>query len=199
MTDDQPVYDDRTLRRDIQRLTLDWVRLRDTMPSPARRAAGVRGGSRKEFGHPAEWASDKAAQIVAVLSGWHGALADHRNETLPREGWAEQVKIQHAWRYLDPRCDQLLAYAGEDALAEIRTLHGQIRAALGLGRARYILPVPCPAEGCGMKALERLVGAGQDFIVCGVCGYAIRDEYYPFLVRMALDTALDAGDSEAGS
>ena len=42
MTDDQPVYDDRTLRRDIQRLTLDWVRLRDTMPSPARRAAGVR-------------------------------------------------------------------------------------------------------------------------------------------------------------
>jgi hypothetical protein len=51
-----------------------------------------------------------------------------------------------------------------------------------------ILPMPCPNLDCGMLALVRAQGMGQDFVICGACGYTVPDRHYRFLVDVLLDT-----------
>ncbi|MBM4487436.1 hypothetical protein GS982_13015 [Rhodococcus hoagii] len=187
------------LRLHMYWLILDWVNLATNLPTPARRGAAGRAAPTREYGHPAEWASDTSALIAATLHGWHDALAEHRGETPPPSiATAESVRVAAAWHYLDPRAQALLDYAGEDPADEIRELHNKIRSALGHTRPRHVLPTPCPRADCGLRTLTRTTGmAGQpDFILCEVCGYAIRDGDYPGLIRAALDTIIDQLEPE---
>lgn len=173
-------------------LTLDWLTLATTFPMPARRTTAGRAAPTREYGHPAEWASDTAALIAHTLHGWHEALAEHLHETPPpTTDTAESTRVTAAWHYLNPRTAALLDYAGEDAADEIRELHNKIRTTLGHTRPRYVLPTPCIT--CGLRTLTRTAAmSGQaDFILCEACGHTIRDTDYPQLIRSALNTIIE--------
>lgn len=195
----------RHLRRTLYWLALDWINLRSTMPSPASIDGPQRRSNVKVYGHPAEWASDTAAEIADALTGWHDNLAEQRNETRPRRKrmrvnddgcdvwvWAatEEQRIAAAWKYLEPRVEQLCELVEREALQELPDLHHKIRSVLGQYVPKYTIPVPCPNDECGLRTLMRVVGVGQDFISCDACGYMIKETYYPLLVRMTLDAFL---------
>lgn len=176
-------------------LVMDWVNLATTLPTPAVRGRQERHTATKTFGHPAEWASDTAAEIATVLNETHDALADHLGQTpAPHQGTSEHIRVRAAWNFLECRIPDLAAYAGGgDAAVEMRDLHGQIRARLGLTRPRQILPTPCPA--CDLRTLFRTVDAHNDSIECGSCGHIIREEHYPFYTRLVLDTILSSNQA----
>lgn len=192
LPDDKPArMNPRHLRRTLYWLALDWVNLKTHLPTPPASTGGRRASSRKEYGHPAEWASDKAAEIVDKLTGWHDYLAEHRNETPPPHG-AEQHKLVAAWKYLEPRCEQLTEIVEAEALKELPDLHHAIRRILGHNAPKYTLPIPCPNDECQLRTLARVQGIGQEFITCDACHYTIRETYYPLLIRMTLDTLIGA-------
>lgn len=177
------------LRNQIRNLVLDWVLLRTALPIPPRIEG--RKLARLEYGHPAEWASDTASHITDILASWHDLLAEHRNETPPPTG-AEQVRISAAWKYLDPRCDQLVDMVEPEAFAEINDTHWRIKRTLGYTNPPQTLPMPCPNGDCELLTLQRIVLVGRDFVECASCGYSIKEQHYPLLIRMALDTLIDA-------
>ena len=178
----------RRLRQTMYWLALDWIHLRTTTPTlPVQRLQDIsRSSNVKTYGHPAEWQSDNAADIVEKLTGWHDYLADQRNETAPPTG-CESRRLVAAWKYLEPRCEQLTELVEHEALKELPDLHHRIRRTLGHTAPKYTLPVPCPNSECGLRTLIRVVGIGQDFISCDACGYTIKEVHYPFLIRMTLD------------
>lgn len=179
------------IRLDFYRLTLDWVHLHNDLPRPVHRDI-TRRPKYREYGHPAEWPSDKAAQIADLMWSWHDMLAEHRGETPPPPAHsAEIVRVTKAWQYLEPRIEQLVDLVEPDAFTELRDLHHQIRAALGHTNPRQVLPMPCPGQDCNLRTLTRRVAIGKDLIICGACGYTVREEYYPMLVRIAIDAALN--------
>lgn len=184
------------VRRDFYRLATDWIHLRQ-MPSPVR-GATTRKPAYRISGHPAEWASDHAALIAHLLWSWHDLVAEARNERNPPPlSAAEQVRVAKAWTYLEPRIDQLCDIVRAEALGELATLHRKIQRELGATYRREILPMPCPSLDCGKRALVREHAVGRDLIACGACNYRVREEYYPLLVRIALDAALDTATATA--
>lgn len=180
------------IRRDFYRLATDWVHLRRDLPQPVR-GATTRKPAYKISGHPAEWASDQAALIAYRFWSWHDLVAEHRNERNPPPlTTAEAVRVAKAWTYLEPRIDQLVEIVAAEALTEIGDHHRTIRNGLGLTKPREILPMPCPGVDCGTRTLTREVAVGRDLIICGACGYTVREEYYPHLIRIAIDTLVGA-------
>lgn len=190
------------LRRTLYWLALDWIHLHEVMPPPSSGGEKARTSNVKMFGHPAEWASVKAREIVDLMTEWHDYLADYRNETRPRKKlmrlnddgddvWTWAVNDKHrmaaAWRYLEPRLEQLVELVDAEALKELPDLHYGIRRALGASTPKYTLPIPCPNSDCELRTLVRIQGIGQDFISCDACGYTIKEAHYPLLVRMTLD------------
>ncbi len=189
------------IRATLYRLTLDYLTLTTQFPTPPRSSQSRRTTTR-EYGHPAEWASHHATLIADELTSWHDYLAEHRNETRPRrKRIGYKTDGRHIWqyavnekdrtvaavKYLEPRLEQLCDLAPAEALKELPDLHHTIRRTLGYTRPRYTLPIPCPNDECGLKTLTREQGIGQDFIICGHCGYAIKAAHYPLLIRMALE------------
>ncbi|BCI54962.1 hypothetical protein NIIDNTM18_42400 [Mycolicibacterium litorale] len=178
------------LRRTLYWLALDWIHLRDAMPSPMRGTDSGRRSNSRVYGHPAEWASDKAAEITDLLSSWHDLMAEHRNEKPPPRG-GEERRLVAAWQYLEPRCEQLVEIVDAEDLKELPDLHYRIRRTLGATVPKYTLPIPCPNEECELRTLVRVQGVGQDFISCDSCGYTIKEVHYPLLIRMTLDAFIN--------
>ena len=205
------------LRRTLYWLSQDWIHLNTTLPVPS--SPGGRSSNVRAYGHPAEWASDQCARISDLFWSWHDLVAELRDETPPaavvvdrRRVRREQDVIVAAWKYLEPRIDDLVA-AGHDvpfdelpvpwyrkwdwdiddeAFDEVFDLHRHIRNRTGQSHAKVILPMPCPNLDCGMLALVRAQGMAQDFVICGACGYTVPDRHYRFLVDVLLDTLADA-------
>ena len=182
------------LRHYFHQLLLDWIHLHTTLPTPLQ-SENARRQPIREYGHPAEWASDTKAKIVDLLTEWHTMLAEHRNETPPPTG-AEQVRINAAWRYLEPRCDQLASLIEREAFTELKDLHHEVKRRLGYTNPHYNLPIPCPNDECGLRTLQRRIAVGTDLIICGSCGYTIREEHYPLFSRMMLDTLIDTASCQ---
>lgn len=201
----------KTLRRTLYWLALDWIQLSSSLPAAGaksvRRWELARHSNVQDFGHPAEWSSVKASEISDKMTSWHDFLAEERAETnsLPRRKrmgqnadgddiwtWAvnEQQRVVSAWKYLEPRCEQLVELVDAEALKELPDLHFGVRRALGAYTPKYTLPVPCPNMDCELRTLVRIQGVGQDFISCDACGYTIKETYYPLLIRMTLDAFL---------
>lgn len=186
--------DPRHIRQDFYHLTLDWIHLHTQLPTPT--ASQGRRAKNREYGHPAQWASDTAAKIAGILHDWHDLMAEHRNETPPPPQTAsEQTRITKAWKYLEPRIEQLCTLVTRDDLKELRTLHHQIRNALGYNQPHEILPMPCPNSHCGLKTMARTINVGTDTIRCATCGYTVHDDpdgrNYQWLIRVCLDTLID--------
>ena len=203
------------LRGVLYELTMDWIFLNEQLPIPSS-AGGQRSSNVRVYGHPAEWASDQCRRIADVLWSWHDAVAEHRGETRPRpivgragtRGRREQQVIVDAWKYLEPRIEEILTERvplsrmclpapwlwewmfEDDAFGELFDLRRTIKFRTAQARPKYVLPLPCPSSECGMRALERVFGMKDrpDFIVCSVCGYTVNAENYSFLVRTLVDT-----------
>ncbi|ART69108.1 hypothetical protein BTO20_11395 [Mycobacterium dioxanotrophicus] len=180
----------RRLRQTLYWLALDWIHLHTTLPTPTHTGERTRSATTREYGHPAEWASDRAAEIVNLLTGWHDYLAEQRNETPPPTG-SEERRLVAAWKYLEPRVEQLTQIVEAEALKELPDLHHKIRRALGVSTPKYTLPIPCPNSDCELRTLARIQGIGQDFISCDSCGYTFKEAHYPLLIRMTLDAYLN--------
>lgn len=174
-------------------LVMDWVNLSTLLPTPSAGKRTERRSTQRVYGHPAEWASDAAAEIAAVLNATHDALAEHLEQRPAPTSPAELSRVRAAWDFLECRIPELASYSGgQDAAIEIHDLHGQIRSRLGLTRPRQILPTPCPA--CELRGvLFRSIDRYNDSIECGACGHTIREEHYPFYTRLVLDTILSEG------
>lgn len=182
--------DPRKIRRDFYLLGVDWVHLHTWLPTPPRKEG--RQSKVREYGHPAEWASDTAAEIAALFTSWHDMLADHRSETPPPKG-SEKTRVVAAWKYLEPRFDQLVTLVDREALDEVHELHQKISNVLGLNNPPQRLDFPCPnsSECENVASLDRIQGIGRDFISCGFCNYTVPEDLYPLLVRCALDAVID--------
>lgn len=176
-------------------LVEDWLTIHADMPSPVSRGTNIRSSSTKTYGHPAEWASDKAAEIANKLNNLHDALADHlKSEPAPHPGTTEKGRIAASWRYLRHRIPQLALYDETgDLTTELNDLHRNIRNSLGHTKHKEVLPVPCP--NCELKTVTRTADPYNDHITCGNCGFNITEERYPFFVRMVLDALLDENSS----
>lgn len=176
-------------------LAMDYVTLRTQLPAPTGRGQEPVSGSSREPGHPAEWASDTAALIAAVLNDVEDGLREHLgDDPPPHPGSSEPGRVAHAHRYLSPRVDKLAEYPGAEATAtELTALHGRIRGALGQTRHRQPVAAPCP--DCDLLTLYRTVDRSTvDQIECEHCGRTITEQQYGLYARIVLDEALEAAE-----
>jgi len=175
------------LREHFYNLSCDWILLHDTLPTTPRPEG--RPAKTREYGHPAEWASDTAAHIVNILTSWHDLMAEHRNETPPPKG-NEERRLTTAWKYLEPRCEQLTQLVTATDLKELPDLHHRIRRTLGYTKNRDALPIPCPNDDCHQRKLFREQGITEEYICCDNCGYTTKWIHYGILIRITLDALL---------
>lgn len=186
-----PSQADRT-RRAFHQLALDGIELHHLLPKLPNYDESERRSFTREYGHPAEWASDKVAEIADLMWSWHDLVAETRNEHRPTPNTSELTRITNAWKYLEPRIEHLTQLVEPEALTEIPALHHKIQIALGKIDQPRNLPLPCPSIECGKRELQRHISVGSDEIRCKACGRKIPEQNYPFLVRMTVRAALDA-------
>jgi hypothetical protein len=180
----------RHYRKILDRLALHYVLLRLTLPKPTpppgERVMRI---VSRVYGHPAEWASDTAAQVATELNGAHDMLAEHlRHDPPPHPGSREYGRVAHAHHYLTSWFDRLCTMPGAADTAEaLYDLDRDIRRGLGKTDPRSFLPVPCPA--CDLLGLVRTISLddGEDSVECRACGEKIPSERYGWWTRRLLD------------
>ena len=184
----------------IDRLVLHYVLLRVTLPQPVP-APGERVMRivAREYGHPAEWASDTARAIADQLGLAHEGLADHLgHDGPPHEASREPGRVAISHHYLTSWFDWLCTYPAAGDTAEVLyDLDRDIRRGLGKTDPQRHLPVPCPE--CELLTLVRsLDREGTDEVECRACGHTIRAEHYGLWTRMLIDDMLgDALNTQA--
>ena len=188
----------RRYRRLLDWVVLDWVEVAATMPAPLSGARAVR-AARREFGHPAEWASDTAADVADHLNWAEDGLRDHLGHdpaVHPRHAEARRVALAH--HYLTSWFAELCTYpAAADTAVELCDVHGRVRGALGHTRPVWLLPTPCPQ--CDLLTLTRSVDrASGDRIDCGNCGNVIEGRHYGLYTRMVLAEMIGADEADTG-
>jgi hypothetical protein len=187
------------LRRLLTDVVLDFVTLKTRLPRPAAKA-NVGGGQsyRDGYGHPAEWASDLAADIRHALF-WHvDDLAAHLNMPASEErpGADEIAVVRAAYGFLTANFAALIrSPALPVVVEELTDLHATVRNGMGYTRMGERLPAPCPT--CNVAALVRRPPARprkgeapQDAppIRCANCGHEI-DDYAPAIAAAATRAA----------
>jgi hypothetical protein len=135
---------------------LDYVNLKGNLPKPAPKSKSGRGTpSRAGYGHPAEWASDTAAELAGALFWLADELADSLAGDPPSMlGADESAGVNASYRYLLNNFDFLARHPmAEHAAAEMLELHKSVREGMGHTRMGERLPAPCPT--CNLAALVR--------------------------------------------
>lgn len=196
----------------ITDVTLDYVNLKHNMPKPvAKNKAGRGSPSRAGYGHPAEWASDTAAEIKETLFWLTEELASELLAEPPlRLGSDEAAVVRESHRYLLNNFDWLARMPmAEHAALELTELHKAVREGMGHTRMGERLPAPCPS--CDVAALVRREPtrpryrgmAGQDgYIRCANCARELALTSYDALVassvaNVATERAADIDDALA--
>lgn len=176
----------------LDRLALHYVLLRASMPQPA-----AQPGERvmrivaREYGHPAEWASDAARSIADQLGEAHDGLAEHlHHDPPPHPASREAGRVAISHRYLRNWFDKLCIYpAAGDTAEALYDLDRSIRSGLGKTDPQRHLPVPCPE--CELLTLVRSIDtAGTDAVECRACGHVIPHERYGLWARILVDEML---------
>lgn len=171
-------------------LPLDYVTLFTTMPKPVALGPKIRVTSARSFGHPAEWASDKLAEIADILNGWEAAVRDylgHDPAVHPRH--SERRRVALALRYLPNWFDEMCTFPGAgDAAVELNDVHRSVRSALGQVQRTDYVPGVCTE--CGMPRLFR--AHGEWAVSCAECGTVSTGGDHAKRVQKALDDILDA-------
>lgn len=182
-------------RRVLDWLLEDYATIDAAMPTPLG-AGGDKIMVSREYGHPAEWASDMKRRIADTVDGWANALRDHQHHTPANPHRREARKLATEHKYLTAHFDTLCVFPGAlDAAEELCELHADIRRALGQSRASTKLDTPCPA--CDLITMRRTVELDRsDWIECMNCGYSFEEKYYKLYTKIVSDGILD-GDTPA--
>ncbi len=204
-TDGNPRLTDQTIcdpcrhhyRATLRRLVLDYINIRTTWPTPARRET-TRRTRPGTSGHPREWASDTLADIAGTLDGIEDGLRDHLTDTpagAPRVA-AEARIVARAYKYLDRHFEALCGYPGAAAsVVEITDLHRRIANQLGQNRLHTRLPTPCPT--CLHITLVRTIDRNRtDSISCDNCAREIPEDHYGLYARILLDELIAQADDD---
>lgn len=179
----------RRVQRRLNQLAADWLLLHHMLPEPLK-GDKTRTAKHRDYGHPAEWASDMAADIATALNDVHDNLAETRNETPPPPPTSsEKTRIKAAYRYLAARIPALCQtdYAA-DTINDWNRLHTKVRHHLGQTRPRIAMAAPCPE--CNMRTLIRNIDVRQDWVECGTCQLVITEDLYRFYAQVLLDEIL---------
>lgn len=188
--------DPRPYARLLDQLVLDYVLLRQTFPTPITARTRTAPKASREYGHPAQWASDTARAIADCLDATNEALRDHLGHLPPPHRNRDETRvINHAYRSLKARIQELANFPGTDAFHEEAThIHHQIRRALGQTRQRKALALPCP--NCQWLPVFRTVyDDRRDTIECHNCGHEIKENEYGLYARILVDELLAAADN----
>lgn len=175
----------------LEWLVEDWAILHTVMPAPVRRSASAK-SSNRVYGHPREWASDTAASIAGRMYWTAAELAEALGEKPPRRAIREAGTLRAAYRYLEPRVEQLALMEGaEAAAAELNELHRRTRSALGKTRAVARLKgVPClECNACALVLSE-------DNAVCESCGRIFERRLFGLVARHWVDSLIEKYDAE---
>lgn len=182
----------RHYRQLLDRLALHYILLRVTLPRPvAPPGEKVMRIVAREYGHPAEWASDTARAVADQLNDAHDSLAEHlQHDPPPHPGSREYGRVALAHHYLTSWFDRLCTYpAAGDTAEALYDLDRTIRAGLGKTDPQRHLPVPCPE--CELLTLVRSLDRdGTDEVTCRNCNHVIRAEHYGLWTRMLIDDIL---------
>lgn len=184
----------RRTRQTLDHLLLDYATLRTQYPTPTSNTP-TRRAPRREYGHPAEWASDTARHIADLLDLASEALRDHLGHLPPPPRQRSETRvINHAYTTLTTRLTDFCTQPGAtDTITELNDLHHRIRAMLGHTRQRTLLPAPCPT--CGSIGVTRTVNNDRsDTIECEHCGRTISEAEYGLYARILIDDLLDQPD-----
>lgn len=185
----------RHYRRNLDQLLLGYVQLRDELPRNQGRGLDEDPikTPHREYGHPAEWASDLSRLIADLLGEAHDGLAEYlHHDPPPHPGNREPGRVVVSFRYLTNWFDDLCTYpAAEDTAVSLYELSGQVRHGLGKSNRAKRLHIPCPE--CELLTLVRkLDRAGTDEVDCVNCGYHIAKEHYGLWARIIMDELLQA-------
>jgi hypothetical protein len=165
-----------------------WLELR-TQPAQPHIPGRVRGPAVREYGHPQEWASDKAAEIVQLFDRARDMVADACGEPGSADSRSEAARLAAAFAYLHAKRELLPQMLDSDLLRAMLAVHTEISETLGL-----ILHVekrgPCPK--CG-EPLSKYTGETDLFCECG---YQVEGDDYEIVARAGLDATLDATSAE---
>lgn len=189
----------RHYRTVLDRLAQDYILLRVTLPKPVpppgERVMRI---VAREYGHPAEWASDRARAVADQLNDAHDNLADHlHHDPPPHPGSREYGRVAIAHHYLSSWFDRLCTMPGAADTAEaLYDLDRTIRRGLGRTDPRSFLPVPCPNPACQLLGLVREIdlGSGEDRVTCHCCGETIPSERYSWWTRTLLSEIVENCD-----
>jgi hypothetical protein len=178
-------------------VVMDYVNLKHNLPKPAPKSKAGRGSpSRAGYGHPAEWASDTAAEIKEVLF-WHAEeLAAHLAAPPPMMlGGDEAAVVRVSHQYLINNFDFLARHPmAEHAAGELNDIHRAVRDGMGHTRMGERLPAPCPS--CDVAALVRHApqrprrGAPPQKpppIRCASCGHELSAALYDVLASYRVE------------
>lgn len=190
--------DTRPYARLLDQLVLDYILLRQTFPTPITARTRTAPKASREYGHPAQWASDTARAIADCLDATDEALRDHLGHTTPPPRHRSEARVvNHAYNSLKARIQDLANYPGADAFHEEAShIHHQIRRALGQSRQRKALSLPCPS--CDWLPVFRTVyDDRRDTIECHNCGHEIKEQEYGLYARILVDELLAAAENNS--
>lgn len=184
----------RRYRRILDRLAWNYVAIRDQLPKPQANPDDRPGKiTAREYGHPAEYASDLARKIADQLNEIHDDLAEHRgDDPPPHPGVREAGRVQAAHHYLTSWLPELCSWdAAADTAEALVDLEREARRLLGQTNPMKQLHVPCPE--CDMLTMVRhLALTGEDNVECRNCGYTVPEKHFGLWARMVLDDMLGA-------
>lgn len=180
----------------LKRLAEHYVVLRRDMPKPAATSGErVMRVVAREYGHPAEWASDQCRAIADQLSEAHDQLAEHLgHDGPPWQGHDETRRVAVSHHYLTAWFVKLCTMPGAaDTAVALHDLDRDVRRGLGKTDPRRFLPVPCPNPACGLLGLVRTVtgDTGDDHVDCHACGERISADRYSWWARRLLTDLVD--------
>jgi len=185
----------RLLGQDLAEIVKDYVRLKSSMPTPARRASGLRHTVQQSFGHLAADASDACWDIASMLNEIEAQLRDRvgdlpapelvRTSGLSLVRTHEPLLVNHAYAYLRGRFEQLVQWPGQFGIGHhagaLHETHQTNRRVYGLTRHVQRLELPCP--GCDVVALVCDVGIVRSTgepppvrYTCEQCGRSMDEE-----------------------
>ena len=174
--------------RVLDRIVWNYVTIRATMPRGGNSEDVVITSPSREYGHPAEKASDTAREIARELNETHDGLADHLNSLPPPPPSArEPGRVQSAHRFLTARFNELCTWpAAGDTAESLLELDRTARRLLGLTQTTKHVYLPCPE--CDLHTLVRdLSGGGDNPVSCKNCGWHVSAELFGVWAERVLD------------